>query len=152
MMTAKEISAQTMFIDLPHYAREAKTPVPLQRRNLDEIAPTSAFYQLLAKHSGSRSWNETWDRLFETPREGQPCETLRREVALFCAAIRATTSPQSLASDGTLARERFMLKTIRETLVSQNIKPQEAMVVCGGFHIFLDQGDTTPPPPIPRGR
>jgi Family of unknown function (DUF5682) len=151
MLTAKEIGAHTVFIDLPHYAKETATTAPVQRRNLDEIAPASTFYQLLSKHSGSRSWNETWDRLFETPRDGQSCETLRREVALFCAAVRATTSLESLESDGTLARERFMLKTIRETLVSRNIKPEEAMVICGGFHIFLDRNDSQPPPPIPQG-
>jgi hypothetical protein len=151
MQTAKEIGAETVFIDLPHYARYAASAPPAPRRNLDEIAPTSAFYQLLAKHSGSRSWNETWDRLFESPKPGQTAESVRREVALFCAAVRATTSPDSLESDGTLARERFMLKTIRETLAAKAIKPEQAMVICGGFHIFLDRNDQSPPPPIPQG-
>ena len=34
------------------------------------------------------------------------------DVALFCAAVRATTSPALLETDGTLARERFMWRTI----------------------------------------
>ena len=151
MLTAKEVGAQTVFIDLPHYAREPASTAPQPRRNLDEIAPTSRFYQLLARHSGSRSWDETWDRLFETPRLGQSCETLRREVAMFCAAVRATIPVDSLQSDGTIARERFMLKTMRETLADLNIKPDEAMVICGGFHLFLDRNDPEPPPPIPQG-
>jgi Family of unknown function (DUF5682) len=157
MSTAKEIGAECVFIDLPHYAIDKRAAVPGQgsppphRRGLDEIAPLSTFYQLLAKSAGFRSWNETWDRLFETPRADQTYDAARRDIALFCAAVRATTPPQSLEFDGTLARERFMMKTIRQTLQQRDIKPEEAMVVCGGFHIFLDRNDSQPPPPIPQG-
>jgi len=149
MVTAREVAAQTRFMDLPHYAIvESKEH---HRRDLDEIALTSTFYQMLARAAGHRSWDETWDRLFETPRDGQSFEAMRREVALFCAAVRATTAPDSLHADGTIARERFMWKTISETLAAEKLKPEEAMVVCGGFHIFLDREDPDPPPPIPEG-
>jgi len=157
MRTASQIGAQTVFMDLPHYALErphapsGDQPQPAQRRDLDEIAPRSTFYQLLAKTAGYRSWNETWDRLFELPRPEQPYEEMRREVALFCATVRATTPVESLQFDGTLPRERFMWKTIRETLEKLKIEPADAMVVCGGFHIFLDRDDPEPPPPIPQG-
>ncbi len=157
MLTAREIGAQSVFMDLPHYAigrppsPGVDQPQPAQRRDLDEIAPRSTFYQVLAKTAGYRSWNETWDRLFETPRPDESYETMRRDVALFCAAVRATTPADSLQFDGTLARERFMWKTIRQTLDNLNIQPSEAMVVCGGFHIFLDRNDPQPPPPIPQG-
>ncbi len=149
MVTAREVGAKTHFMDLPHYAiRETKEH---HRRDLDEIALTSSFYQLLARAAGYRSWDETWDRLFETPRKDQTYEAMRREVALFCAAVRVTTPPESLHADGTIARERFMWQTITQTLKAEKIKPEEAMVVCGGFHIFLDRNDPTPPPPIPQG-
>ncbi len=157
MSTAGQVGAQCVFMDLPHYAIEKPAappdgaPRPTQRRNLDEIALTSSFYQLLAKSAGYRSWDETWDRLFETPRSDQSCESYRREIALFCAAVRATTPVESLQFDGTLARERFMWKTIRQTLENRKIKPEEAMVICGGFHLFLDRNDPEPPPPIPQG-
>ncbi len=72
-------------------------------------------------------------------------------MALFCAAVRATVDPGSLDDDGTLARERFMWQTIRQTLAELQLQPQDALVVCGGFHIFLDQNDPQPPPPIPAG-
>jgi hypothetical protein len=157
MQTAQQIGAPAFFIDLPHYALHRQQPSagdqpqPAQRRDLDEIAPRSSFYQLLAKSAGHRSWNETWDRLFELPREDQSYDQMRREVALFCAAVRATTPIESLKFDGTLERERFMWKTIRETLQQQNIPAADAMVVCGGFHIFLDRNDPEPPPPIRQG-
>src|SRR6185295_14030733 len=91
------------------------------------------------------------DALFEAPRTEHTVEELRREVALFCAAVRATVDPDSLIEDGTLARERFMWKTIRETLAEQKLQLADALVVCGGFHIFLDQNDPQPHPPVPEG-
>ncbi len=166
MRAAQEIGARTVFIDLPHYAIERAAPAADQpaadksapkadpqhrRRDLDEIAPQSEFYRLLTKAAGYRSWDETWDALFEAPRTERTCEGLRREVALFCAAVRATTDPESLVEDGTLARERFMWKTIRESLKEVKLGPRDALVVCGGFHIFLDQNDAEPHPPIPDG-
>jgi hypothetical protein len=162
---ARDIGAETVFIDLPHYAIEGPQPVagedigeqapkpasPPRRRDLDTIAPRSEFYRLLAKAAGYRSWQETWDALFEAPRDERSLEELRREVALFCAAVRATVDPESLVVDGTLARERFMWRTIRESLASRNLLPRDALVVCGGFHIFLDQHDPELPPEIPAG-
>lgn len=166
MRAAKEIGADTRFIDLPHYAIERPAPVPIdvpadrpagkpvpqhRRRDLGEIAPTSEFYRSLTKAAGYRNWNETWDALFEAPRPERTLEGLRRDVALFCAAVRATVDPASLVDDGTLARERFMWQTIRDTLAGRNLRPRDALVVCGGFHIFLDRNDPEPPPPIPQG-
>jgi hypothetical protein len=162
---ALQVGAQPIFMDLPHYAIERPTPAaqndpagpappktpPHRRRDLDEIAPQSRFYQLLAEAAGYRSWNETWDALFESPRSDRSWEELRRDVALFCAAVRATTDPASLLGDGTLDRERFMWKTIGETLSGKKLRPRDALVVCGGFHIFLDQNDPEPPPPVPSG-
>jgi hypothetical protein len=166
LKAAQEVGAQAIFMDLPHYAIERPTPAAddgpggpaapkspprHRRRDLDEIAPQSQFYRLLAEAAGYRSWDETWDALFESPRGERSPDDLRREVALFCAAVRATVDPASLIDDGTLARERFMWQTIRETLAGQKLRPRDALVVCGGFHIFLDQKDPEPPPPLPSG-
>lgn len=148
MTTAKQIGAKAVFMDLPHYARDQTEPRP---RDLEEIAPSSSFYQALTRAAGYRTFDETWDRLFETPRPAGTAEAHRREVALFCAAVRATVSPASLIIDGTLSRERFMLRTIQQTLGELKLKPRDAMIVCGGFHIFLDRADPTPPPAIPKG-
>ncbi len=168
MRAAKEVGAQTVFMDLPHYAIEPPEPAaeaipspagqpgpravpPRRRRDLYEIALGSEFYRLLAKAAGYRSWDETWDCLFETPRIERTYEGLRRDVALFCAAVRATVDPASLLADGTLARERFMWKTICQTLQTLRLDPNDALVVCGGFHIYLDRDDPEPHPPIPAG-
>ena len=42
---------------------------------------------------------------------------------------------------GTVERERHFLKVIRETLAARKLKPEDAAVVCGGFHLFLDRDD-----------
>lgn len=154
MCAAKSIGAQAIFIDLPHFAI-TENPLaeltPPSRRDLDLLGQSSSLYALLAQAAGYRSWDETWDRLFETPRENESYESLRRDVAIFCAGVRATTPPMQLELDGTLPRERFMWRTIQQKLTELKLKPEDALVVCGGFHIFLDPSDTTPPPPMPEG-
>jgi hypothetical protein len=167
LQTAKRVGARAVFMDHPHYAIEGPEPAgkgipsadepapqaapPHRRRDLHEMALASDFYRLLAQAGGYRSWNETWDALFETPRAERTYDALRHDVAFFCAAVRATISPASLVADGTLARERFMWQTIRQTLERLRLKARDAMVVCGGLHLFLDRDDPEPPPPIPEG-
>jgi hypothetical protein len=148
MSLAKEIGAEAIFIDLPHYASLGRAK-PSRRRDLADIAPRSRFFQKLTEAAGHRTFSETWDALFEACRPEQTYEQLRRDVAIFCAAVRQTTSAGSLAEDETLSRERFMMQTIRNTLAAKEVQPQDAMVVCGGFHIFLNRDDPNPPPPIP---
>ncbi len=110
----------------------------------------SRFYQELAKAAGYRSFDEAWDTLFEM-RDFGDAEEFRREFALFCAASRATTHPSRIRHDGTLERERHMLEMISSTLAEQNIDPSEAVVVCGGFHLFADREDKRQSPPPPQG-
>ncbi|HEX4797322.1 MAG TPA: DUF5682 family protein [Humisphaera sp.] len=162
MKAARDIGAEAHFNDLPHFAtpgempllpndEKAPQPKPRPREHWEQIATRSDFYQALSKAAGHRNFNETWDRLFESPRADDSYESMRRDVALFCAAVRATTSPALLETDGTLARERFMWRTIQQTLKERKLKPRDAMVICGGFHLFLNRDDPTPPPEIPEG-
>jgi hypothetical protein len=44
-----------------------------------------------------------------------------------------------------------MLRAIKEELVRHKLAPSDAMVVCGGFHLFLDRDDPEPPPEPPPG-
>jgi hypothetical protein len=167
LRTAAEVGAAVVFMDLPHHAlihptaevgpasRAGPEEVPLGSRHLrqtedDRLLAESGFYQALARAAGYRSWPEAWDSLFEV-RDFADHDDFRREMAAFCAAARATTAPQRIHSDGTLPRERFMLRTIRETLAARGLGACDAMVVCGGFHLFLNRADTEPPPEPPPG-
>jgi hypothetical protein len=169
MQAAQEVGAKVVFIDLPHHAliksrqqREEEAQQRDQTPNEDVAEPTtpptpnedsliasSGFYQRLAAVAGYKSWDEAWDSIFEISESS--LEDFRRELATFCAAARATSDAERIRTDGTLERERHFLKTIRETLSSQNVKACEAVVICGGFHLFLDRTDATPPPVLPEG-
>src|SRR4029077_5945470 len=134
--------AKVVFMDLPHYALlkprsneappEAKPPESHAVERKDELLIVeSGFYQELARAAGYRSWDEAWDSLFEM-RDFADAENFRRELATFCAAVRATAPEERMATDGTRERERFMLKAIHATLTERKIAPKDAMVVCGG--------------------
>lgn len=165
---AHDNKAQVVCIDLPHFAGiglgvrppgtpaagdPAPTPVrPRQtHRADDELVAMSGFYQALAHAAGYRDWNEAWDTLFETAGASLSPDDFRSELATFCCAVRATVPPEILAADDTLPRERMMWQTISRTLSGNSVDPRSAIVVCGGFHLFLDRNDPTPPPEIPRG-
>jgi hypothetical protein len=165
MRTAKEIGAEVVFIDLPHHAlihaheeaeegEEHPAATPPQRTPAapddDKLITTSGFYCALAEAAGFKSWPEAWDTLFENP-HATDHEGFRRELATFCCAARATSDHAQDHLEGTVERERHFLKVIRETLAAKKLKPEQAAVVCGGFHLFLDRKDTEPPPDCPAG-
>jgi hypothetical protein len=168
LAAAAKIKADVVFMDLPHHAllepppkqddtteeapspAGAKPPIVPAWSEDDRLLAESGFYQALAREAGYRTWNEAWDAMFEV-REFRDAEEFRRELAAFCAAARATTPAERISRDGTLERERHMWKTIGATLAKRKIAPKNAMVVCGGFHLFLDREDQTDPPEPPAG-
>src|SRR5262245_19507694 len=173
MKTAREIGAEVVFIDLPYHATikpsspgeaedaPAASPEPPPELDVPESGPVhvresdhyfaaSDLYRELAKAAGYRTWDEAWDSLFEM-RAFADHEDYRQEMTAFCGGVRATTSAERIASDDTLPRERHMLQTIRATLRQRGVTPGEAMVVCGGFHVFLNRDDPEPPPTPPLG-
>jgi len=174
---ATKIKADVVFMDLPHYgllqgpdlegiAEEGDFPEIVDdeddedeidaadhkdlENESDRLIVDSSFYQKLAEVAGFRSWNEGWDSIFETG-EYESTEAFRRELAVFCSAVRATTPKARTNADGTLERERHMWQTIQSTLDKRKLKAEQAMVICGGFHLFLDREDETPPPELPDG-
>lgn len=163
MQAAAKVGADVVLIDLPHYAwrqhgvirqaAEASEPgvqlvsVP----DSEDLLSISEFYLALAQHAGFRSWHQAWDSLFEFGPHDRDYEWFRYDLAAFCAAARVTTPAELLEGDGTIARERFMWATICDTLEERQINPDQAMAVCGGFHLFLDRQDTTLCPELPTG-
>ncbi len=155
MKSAAAIKADVAFIDLPHHALLRPHEPDGEHRpqtapDDDRLMQGSGFYRHLAEAAGYKSWDECWDTLFENPFGDDP-EAYRRELATFCCAARMTANPQAIATDGTLERERHFLQIIRETLRRRKLKPEQAMVVCGGFHLYLDRDDPNPPPTSPAG-
>jgi hypothetical protein len=157
MKTAAAVGAEVELIDLPHWAlirsaaARAQDAPPAERPGGEDALVGSRFYEALAKAAGFRDWDQAWDSLFEFGPHAADREAFRRELLTFCAAARATTEPERILRDGTRERERFMWRKVREGIARLQIAPREAMVVCGGFHVFLDQADETKPPEPPPG-
>lgn len=157
MKTAAEIGADVVFIDLPHHAQIVRNdpgePAPKRpppTPDEDRLIATSGFYQALAAAAGFKSFPEAWDTLFESP-ETTDHEAYRRDLAAFCLAARITADPAAERAGETVERERHFLKAIREALDARGLRPDQAAVVCGGFHLFLDRDDPEPPPEPPAG-
>lgn len=161
MKAAAAVGAEVELVDLPHSAlirpaaaegsEPAAMPLPAAGLDPEHLLFESRFYQALADAAGFRNWSQAWDSLFELGPVSRDPEAFRRELATFCAAARATTSPERIAQDGTRERERHMMRKIREGLERRSLAPSEAVVVCGGFHLFLDREDEVPPPATPAG-
>ena len=172
---AKEIGAQVVFIDLPHYGliaphvaseeadeeeeedeveedegEEEAEEAPAEQATWESLAVESDFYRSLAETAGYRSWAECWDALFEVGGRHADAEEFRRDLTYFCAAVRATTSDLRMQRDGTVAREDHMWRAIATTLAEQELRPEEAAVVCGGFHLFMRR-ELAPAKVLPRG-
>lgn len=158
MTMAQAVGADVVLIDLPHAAlaaspsREEGEGEPGGSEGPESSLSGDRFYELLAEAAGFRTWAQAWDGLFEFgPGMAVDRETFRLEMATFCAAARALAPPERLALDGTLARERFMWRAIEQGLKQRGLTASQALVVCGGFHIFMDRDDPTPPPSLPPG-
>jgi len=172
---AREIGAEVVFIDLPHHGLitphadaaaedeveaeeaedaadedEAAAGAPASPPSWEDLAGESDFYRNLAAAAGYRSWSECWDALFEVGGRHADAEAFRRDLTYFCAAVRATTGADRMARDGTVAREAHMWRTIVTTLAAQGLRPEDAAVVCGGFHLFMPRVER-PAQALPRG-
>ncbi|MEZ4311224.1 MAG: DUF5682 family protein, partial [Polyangiaceae bacterium] len=121
-----------------------------ERLSWELLATESDFYKRLAEAAGYRSFDECWDALFDVSLRHADTESFRRDMAYFCAAVRATTPRARMEQDGTLAREAHMWSTIERTLRETGTPPERAMVVCGGFHLFLERSPG-PDRPLPKG-
>ncbi|MCB1633415.1 MAG: hypothetical protein KDI51_02435 [Xanthomonadales bacterium] len=158
--------AQVVCIDLPQagqqaarLARTGADPLAVDRSqspdNANSLAPEDALlagselYRRLAEAAGYRHWDEAWDSLFEA----QPlpdAERFRRELTTFCAAARLTT-PSEQEDPDNAAREAFMWQRIQAALVEHQVAPEQAMVVCGGYHLFMPREPLPPMAAQPAG-
>ena len=136
----------------PRKSPRPRSPSPHagEQPTWENLAVESTFYKVLANTAGYRSWSECWDALFEVGGRHGDVESFRRDMAFFCAALRATTSDQRMRHDGTFAREDHMWRAITTTLAEQKLRQEDAVVVCGGFHLFMRR-ELTPARPLPAG-
>lgn len=98
----------------------------------DRYLAASRFQELLCERTGLRSFEEFWEKYFETAGLFQPDEAFVRQMNAYCLLARQNTPEEELMEDGCLAREAHMALRIREA-AEQYAK---VLVVAGGFHIW----------------
>lgn len=157
LRVAHAVDADAQFIDLPAGAkallrpRSSDRPIPLA----DEPRfDAGGYVAALASKLGCRDGYELWDHLFETRVGQSDWRGFFRDVAAYCAGVRAATPEAELEAGGDFEREAHMAARVFEAL--QNGGP--VVVVVGGFHApaliarLADEAIRETPNPAPPAR
>lgn len=140
------------FIDLPYgdillatrAARGLRTREEKLSYASDRYLAANRFQQLLCEKAGLRSFEEFWEKYFETAGLFQTDEAFVRQVNAYCLLSRQNTPREELEEDGCLAREAHMALRIQEAAQQY----RRVLVVAGGFHIWgLLHAEPRPPAP-----
>ena len=110
------------FIDLPYGeillatkdARGLRTKEEKLSYASDRYLAANRFQKLLCEKTGLRSFEEFWEKYFETAGLFQTDEVFVGQVNAYCLLSRENTPEEELAEDGCLAREAHMAFRIRE--------------------------------------
>ena len=127
------------FIDLPYGeillatkdARGLRTKEEKLSYASDRYLAANRFQKLLCKNTGLRSFEEFWEKYFETAGLFQTDEAFVNQMNTYCLLSRENTPEEELMEDGCLAREAHMALRIREAAEQYG----KVLVVAGGFHI-----------------
>lgn len=128
------------FMDLPYGeillatrdARGLRTKEEKLSYASDRYLAVNRFQRLLCEKAGLRSFDEFWEKYFETAGLFQTDEAFVQQVNAYCLLARQNTPEQELMEDGCLAREAHMALRIREAAEQY----ARVLVVAGGFHIW----------------
>ncbi|MHA2496216.1 MAG: DUF5682 family protein [Candidatus Hodarchaeales archaeon] len=136
---AYELDIDLVFIDLPFVEQVQTRLNPTSKsvsksRNQDYLWLNSYFMKEFALNYGHRTFNETWDSIFEIQGLYQDSQEFRRNLLLLAAAARSTIPKEGLEADATLKREQYMRYMIDSTLKAKDIPAKKALVVCGAGH------------------
>ena len=138
------------FIDLPYGeillatkdARGLRTKEEKLSYASDRYLAANRFQQLLQEKTGLRSFEEFWEKYFESAGLFQTDETFVNQMNTYCLLSRQNTPEEELREDGCLAREAHMARRIREA----SEQYARVLVVAGGFHIWGLLHETSQPP------
>lgn len=143
------------FIDLPYAeillatqaARGLRTREEKQSYASDQYLAHNRFQERLCEKAGLRSFEEFWEKYFETAGLDLSDEAFVRQMNTYCFLSRQNTPAVELEEDGCLAREAHMARRIQEAAARYD----RVLVVAGGFHIWglLHPGQEPPRPALP---
>lgn len=128
------------FIDLPYAeillatreARGLRTPEEKQNYASDRYLAANRFQEQLCEKTGLRSFEEFWEKYFETAGLHLSDEAFVRQMNTYCFLSRQNTPEVELEEDGCLAREAHMARRVAEAAARYS----RVLVVAGGFHIW----------------
>lgn len=135
---AKENGIKCGFIDMPYGDILINTAAGKGLRKRKEISSysdeyylsESQYFQSLCEKTGMRSFEEFWERYFETDALKISTEEYIRRLHTYCSITRMNTPYEDMLQDGCLVRESFMADNIRKMAQLYN----RVLVVTGGFH------------------
>lgn len=113
-------------------ARGLRTDTEKQSYASDRYLAANRFQKLLCEKAGLRSFEEFWEKYFETAGLRLTDEAFVRQMNTYCLLSRQNTPEMELREDGCLAREAHMARRIREAAAQYS----RVLVVAGGFHIW----------------
>lgn len=138
LLAASRMGIDCGFIDLPYGEilintaenKGIRRKKEIRSYNDDYYLSESAYFKSLCEKTGCRSFEELWERFFETEALFKPCEEFIEMMYTYCYIIRESTPPEELEHDGCLVRESFMTENIMKAMEDH----KRVLVVTGGFH------------------
>ncbi len=135
---AREHGIKCGFIDLPYGDILINTAADKGMRRKKEISSysdehylsESLYFKALCEKTGMRSFDEFWERYFETDALKISTEEYIRRMYTYCGITRMNTPHDEMLQDGCFVRESFMADNIKKAAQLYN----RVLVVTGGFH------------------
>ncbi|WP_368188246.1 DUF5682 family protein [Aestuariibius sp. HNIBRBA575] len=140
------VGADLRFIDLSSGAKMTRggedqtSPRALMR---EQGFDSGDYVRALCDRLGCRDGYELWDHLFETRLGEADWRKFLGDVGAYCAALRAATPEDEIASGDDPAREAHMAACLRDAL-TEGVADGPVVCVIGGFHAgpLLSPSDT----------
>ncbi len=106
----------------------------------------SRFYEKICEKTGTRDFEEFWEKYFEIGGLYISTEKFVHQMNTYCILTRADCTEDELKSDGTISREYYMSYNIMNAMKSY----KKVLAVTGGFHTLgihrlIQQGSIKPP-------
>ncbi|MBR1591522.1 MAG: hypothetical protein IJ666_00710 [Ruminococcus sp.] len=138
LVSAKKLNIPAKFIDLPYCEILIATAENNGlRKNSDKHSYAddsylvqNRFYEKICEKTGLRSFEEFWEKYFETAGIFLTPQQFIKQMHTYCRFTRDDVSQEEMIADGTSARENHMAVRIIEAMQEY----RRVLVVTGGFH------------------
>lgn len=138
LLSARQTNTDCSFIDLPYGEilintaenKGIRTEREIQNYNDDYYLSESKFFTSLCEKAGLRSFEEFWEKFFETDALYMDTQDFVSKMYSYCYLIRQNTPEEEIKNDGCLIREQYMAANIIKAAKNHD----RVMVVTGGFH------------------